>query len=154
MTLRSETDFIERHIINAPRERVWVALSNAEQFGTWFGADLRGQSFVPGQRTQGNQTGCGHEGSMFDIAVELVEPQDVLAYRWRPYAADTTADFSAEQPTLVTFTLSDAPNGATVVTVVESGFDQLLPQRRLEAYPAHGKGWDAQLKNLLNHVSA
>ena len=48
------SDRIERSvIIAAPRERVWNALANAEAFGTWFGADLKGQRFEPGQRAHG-----------------------------------------------------------------------------------------------------
>ena len=48
MTTEIVTDRIERSVvINAPRERVWRALSDAESFGTWFGASLKGQSFVP-----------------------------------------------------------------------------------------------------------
>ncbi len=50
----NETDRIERTIvINTPRERVWQALSDAEKFGTWFGAKLDGQAFTPGKRTRG-----------------------------------------------------------------------------------------------------
>jgi hypothetical protein len=29
------------------RARVWGALSDAEEFGTWFGADVKGASFAP-----------------------------------------------------------------------------------------------------------
>lgn len=38
-----DSNRIERSIvINAPRDRVWRALSNAEEFGTWFGVKLEG----------------------------------------------------------------------------------------------------------------
>ena len=48
-----DTDSIERRIrIEQPRDRVWQGLVNADVFGTWFGADLAGQSFVPGQRVR------------------------------------------------------------------------------------------------------
>jgi len=44
MSNSSETDRIERQIlINAPRERVWRALSNASEFSTWFGVQLDGK---------------------------------------------------------------------------------------------------------------
>lgn len=49
-----DTDRIERSIvINAARDKVWLALSNAEKFGTWFGINLEGQAFTVGQRTRG-----------------------------------------------------------------------------------------------------
>lgn len=152
---KADTDRIERSIvINAARDKVWLALSNAEKFGAWFGAKLDGQSFAPGQRARGQMTICGHEDTFFDVLVEKVEPQERFSFRWHPYAADKGFDYAGEEPTLVTFTLKDGPGQATLVTVVESGFDRLSPQRRLEAFPAHTGGWEAQLNNLEQHVSA
>jgi uncharacterized protein YndB with AHSA1/START domain len=149
-----ETDRIERSVvINAPRERVWRALSDAEQFGTWFGANLKGQSFAPGQRARGQITGCGHEKAWFDVVIDRIEPQDLLSYRWHPYAIDPAVDYTKEQPTLVTFTLKDAPGKGTLLTVVESGFDKVPPQRRLEAFRMNGRGWEAQLANIARHAS-
>ncbi len=151
----SDTDRIERSIvINAPRERVWRALSNAEEFGTWFGADLKGQSFVPGQRVRGRMSQCGHESVWFDVVIERMEPPDLLSYHWHPYAIDPAVDYAAEAPTQVVFTLRDAPGQGTLLTVVESGFDRVPPQRRLEAFRMHGQGWDAQLGNIARHVEA
>lgn len=148
------TDRIERSVvINAPRGRVWRALSNAEEFGTWFGANLKGQTFAPGQRAHGQNTACGHEDILFDVVVERVEPQDLLSYRWHPYAVDPTVDYSQEETTLVTFTLKDAPGGGTLLTVVESGFDRLPSRRRPEAFRMHGSGWEAQLGNIARHAS-
>ena len=47
----SSTDRIERQILlKAPPARVWRALSNAEEFGDWFGVDFKGKSFTPGAR--------------------------------------------------------------------------------------------------------
>ena len=156
MNITSGTDQIERSIvINAPRERVWRALSNAEEFGTWFGANLKGQTFAPGQRARGQITSanCGHEHAWFDVVIERFEPQDRLSFRWHPYAIDPTVDYTQEQPTLVTFTLKDAPGG-TLLTVVESGFDNVPPARRLEAFRMNDRGWEYQLNSIASHVSA
>ncbi len=154
MNTPSETDRIERSvIINAPRERVWLALSNAEKFGTWFGANLAGQTFTPGQRTRGPITICGHEHIFFDAVIERIEPQSAFAFRWHPYPIDSAVDYSKEDPTLVTFTLEDAPGAATLLTVVESGFDKVPPQRRLEAFRMNSAGWEGQLRNIVRHVS-
>src|SRR5512140_958612 len=80
-TTALDTDRIERTVlINASRDRVWRAISNAEDFGTWFGANLRGQNFAPGKRARGQITICGHEDVWFDVVVERVEPQTVLSY--------------------------------------------------------------------------
>jgi uncharacterized protein YndB with AHSA1/START domain len=41
----SDTDRIERKIlINSTRTKVWRALANAENFGTWFGVNLKGKT--------------------------------------------------------------------------------------------------------------
>jgi uncharacterized protein YndB with AHSA1/START domain len=155
MSTTSNTDRIERSVvINAPRERVWRALSNAEQFGTWFGANLKGQTFAPGKRARGQITHCGHEHVYFDVVIERIEPQDLLSYRWHPYPVDPAVDYTKEQPTLVTFTLKDAPGSGTLLTVVESGFDKVPPHRRLEAFRMNSGGWEAQMANIVRHVSA
>ena len=150
----TESNQIERQIlINAPRARVWQALTNAEQFGRWFGAKLEGQQFVVGQRTRGQITICGFENVWFDVMVERVEPQQFFSYRWHPYAIDPAVDYDKEEPTLVTFTLNDAANNSTLVSIVESGFDKVAPQRRLEAFRMNNRGWDQQLNNLARYAS-
>ncbi|MDQ6924040.1 MAG: SRPBCC family protein [Pseudomonadota bacterium] len=155
MTTVSDTDRIERSVvINAQRERVWRALSNAEQFGTWFGANLKGQTFAPGQRARGPITIPGYEHIHFDVVIERIEPQDLLSYRWHPYAVDPAVDYTKEQPTLVTFTLKDMPGKSTLLTVVESGFDNVPPHRRLKAFRMNSRGWEGQMNNIARHVSA
>ena len=74
MSTALDTDRIERSVvINAPRERVWRALSNAEEFGTWFGANLKGQTFAPGQRARGPITYPGYEHGYFDVVIEYAK---------------------------------------------------------------------------------
>lgn len=151
----NETNKIERSIVvNAPKEKVWRALADAEQFGTWFGANLSGQTFSVGQRARGQITIKGYEHVVFDVVIESLEPMSRLSYRWHPYAVDPNIDYSEEQPTLVTFTLLDAPGQGTLLTVVESGFDQLPPERRLEAFRMNDGGWKGQLDNIARHASA
>jgi uncharacterized protein YndB with AHSA1/START domain len=150
--MTASTDRIERQIhIRAPRSRVWQALSDAEAFGTWFGAALKGQAFVPGRRVQGPITVAGYEHVMFDVQIERMEPGRLLSWRWHPYAIDPAVDYSQEQPTLVVFELRDEPGG-TLLSIVESGFDAVPPERRLEAFRMNSGGWDAQLKNIERHV--
>lgn len=155
LSMDAETDRIERSIvINAPRERVWRALTNAEEFGTWFGPDLKGHTFTEGQHVRVRNSGCGHEDTWFDIIVERIEPRNLFSYRWHPYTTDPNVDYTQEERTLVTFTLEDTADNGTLLTVVESGFDKLPANRRLEAFPMHSQGWDAQLDNVSKHVSA
>ena len=42
--MTTSTDRIEKQILlKAPRSRVWRALSNAEEFGAWFGVNFSGK---------------------------------------------------------------------------------------------------------------
>jgi uncharacterized protein YndB with AHSA1/START domain len=90
----------------------------------------------------------------FDVVIERIEPLHILSYRWHPYAVDPSVDYESEQPTLVTFTLKDLPGEGTLLTVVESGFDNVPPHRRLEAFRMNDRGWEAQLGNVARHVGA
>lgn len=151
--MTSATDRIERSIlIQAPPARVWRALSSAEEFGDWFGVALKGQTFVAGQQVRGNITHPGYEHLVFEALVERIEPQQLLSFRWHPYAIDPAVDYSREPTTLVVFELKETAGG-TLVSVVESGFDQIPPTRRAEAYRMNSSGWDAQMKNIEKHVT-
>jgi len=152
--MADSTDRIERQIvINAPRSRVWRALADAGEFGSWFGVAFEGQAFVAGQRTQGRITHPGYEHLKFEVQVERVEPERVLAFRWHPYAVDPSVDYSKEPTTLVVFELADAPGG-TLLKLVESGFDAIPAARRAEAFRMNSGGWDAQMQNIARHVAA
>lgn len=152
-TPAESADRIERSIlIQAPRAKVWQLLADAERFGRWFGADLRGQRFAPGEVARGPITIDGYTHVMFEVKIERVEPQNLLSWRWHPYAVDPKVDYSVEEPTLVTWTLHDAPRNATLVKTVESGFDKVPPHRRLEAFRMNTGGWEAQLENVRHHA--
>ncbi len=129
------TDRVEKRIVlRAPRARVWLALSDAEQFGAWFGMKLNGR-FAPGARVQGQVLHPGYEHVKLDLTIERMEPERLLSWRWHPHAIDAKVDYSAEPATLVVFELADAPEG-TLLTVAESGFDAIPLPRRLEAFAA------------------
>ena len=124
--MTGSTDRVERSVmLKASRSRVWRALSNAEEFGNWFGVGLKGKSFVAGQRVQGQITYPGYEHLVFDVLIERVEPERVLSWRWHPAAIDLAVDYEKEPTTLVVFELKEV-EGGTLLTVVESGFDSGL----------------------------
>lgn len=147
------TDCIEREILlKAPRSRVWRALSDAEEFGSWFGVTLKGKTFAAGQRVAGQITYPGYEHVVFEVWIERMEPERLLSWRWHPYAVDPSVDFSQEPTTLVVFELKEV-EGGTLLSVVESGFDKIPPSRRLEAFRMNSGGWDEQMKNIEKHVA-
>jgi uncharacterized protein YndB with AHSA1/START domain len=149
----STTDRIEKHIVlRAPRGRVWRALTNAEELGSWFGVKIAGQ-FAPGARVRGQITHKGYEHLVMDITIERMEPERLFSWRWHPHAIDTTVDYSSETPTLVVFELQDVPEG-TLLTVVESGFDAIPLSRRAEAFRGNEEGWAQQMKAVQTYVDA
>lgn len=147
------TDRIEKDVLlKAPLARAWRALSDAEEFGDWFGVALKGKSFAVGQHVQGQITSPGYEHLVFDVLIERMEPQRLLAFRWHPYAVNPTVDYSQEPTTLVEFELK-AVEGGTLLNVVESGYDNVPPARRLEAFRMNSGGWDEQMENIRKHVA-
>jgi uncharacterized protein YndB with AHSA1/START domain len=157
------TDRIEKKILlAAPRERVWRALADSADFGTWFGMTFDGP-FVAGATLRAVVVGSKvnpeiaqaqkqHEGVAFDVFIENVEPERIFAFRWHPHAIERGADYSAEPTTLVTFTLEDAPGGI-LLTVVESGFDKIPLARRAQAFSANEGGWTVMVKVLGEYLA-
>jgi uncharacterized protein YndB with AHSA1/START domain len=147
----SESDRIEKKVLlRAPKARVWRALTNADEFGTWFRVAMEGP-FEVGRVAKGRITHPGYEHLVMEVTVERMDPEDVFAFRWHPYAIDPAVDYSKEPTTLVEFRLEDAPGG-TMLTVVESGFDRIPASRRAEAFRMNDEGWSAQVENLRRHV--
>ncbi|HJV90320.1 MAG TPA: SRPBCC family protein [Holophagaceae bacterium] len=151
MTIVS-TDSIRKEIhLRAPRTRVWKALSDAGEFGTWFGMNLEG-SFAPGQSIHGRITHPGFDHIHLELVVERMEPERLFSYRWHPYPMDMKRDYSKEPMTLVEFRLESVEDG-THLTVVESGFDRLPAERRDEAFRMNEGGWTSQMKRIERHVA-
>ena len=149
----SSTDRIEKVVVfKAPKARVWRALTDSKEFGTWFRVNLAGE-FKPGATVRGPIAIPGYEHMTLEVIIEKMEPQDLFSYRWHPYAVDPKVDYTSEPTTLCEFRLADAPEG-TELTVIESGFDKLPANRRDEAWRMNDKGWSGQIKNIAKHVES
>ena len=157
------TDRIEKKILlRASRTRVWRALTNSTEFGTWFGMSFDGP-FRPGAKMNGVIVGTKvnaevaalqkpHEGKKFEITIEQMEPERLFSFRWHPHAVDSSVDYSAEPTTLIEFTLEGKPEGI-LLTVTESGFDQIPLARRAEAFTANEQGWGLVIKLVEEYVA-
>jgi uncharacterized protein YndB with AHSA1/START domain len=151
MTVTNSDRIEKKLLLRAPRPRVWRALTDADEFGAWFRVKLEG-SFAVGQRIEGRITHPGYEHLTMHVTVERMDAERVFSFRWHPYAVDPKIDYSTEPATLVEFRLEEA-SGGTLLTVVESGFDQIPAERRAEAYRMNDQGWAAQLENIQRHVA-
>jgi uncharacterized protein YndB with AHSA1/START domain len=145
------TDRIEKEVLlQAPRARVWRALTDPKEFGTWFRAIFT-DPFRPGAKVHGRSTYPGYEHKEFDIVIEKMEPERLFSFRWHPNAIDPDTDYSKEPMTLVEFTLTEA-KGDTLLRLVESGFDRIPVARRADALKSNDGGWTEQMKAIEKYV--
>jgi uncharacterized protein YndB with AHSA1/START domain len=151
-TTATTTDRIEKQVtLDAPRSRVWRALTEVKQFNTWFGVTLE-TPFTPGAEVSGMIRIRGFENVKMTIWIESMEPERFFSFRWHPYAIEPGVDYSAEPTTLVTFTLEDAGAG-TQLTIIESGFDAIPESRRAKAFSMNSSGWNGQAENIRKYLA-
>lgn len=147
------TNHIERMItLDAPIERVWRALTDAEEFGTWFRVALT-SPFEVGKVTRGAMTYPGHEGTPFWARVERMDAPHTFSFTWPmdETVAPNDPDL-AYKVTRVDFALTPAGSG-TRVTIRESGFDHLPNAKRVQLFRDNQGGWEAQSGNLADYLS-
>jgi uncharacterized protein YndB with AHSA1/START domain len=148
------TDQIEKRVVlRAPLDRVWRAISDAEEFGRWFGVRFDGP-FVEGASIGVAITPTTvddavakrqepHTGVKSTWHIVAIEPKRRFAYRWHPFAIDPGVDYEREPTTLVEFTLAEMPEGV-LLTITESGFDAIPEARRSASFEANAEGWAIQ----------
>lgn len=154
------TDRIEKSaVLRAPLDRVWRAISDSREFGTWFGMTVQGP-FVAGETVTGviTPTAVDDEvaaqqkdfaGMTFPLHVVTVAPPHHFAFRWNPLPDPEFAHLT----TLVEFTLTEA-NGGILLEIVESGFDALPESRRAAAFTDNSGGWTTQLRLIGQYLAA
>ncbi len=156
-------DRIEKKVLlRATKERVWRAISDYTEFGKWFGVRFD-SPFVPGAQVRGVVTPTmadpevakgqkPYEGLPFEIWVERIEPEKLFSFRWHPYAVEKGADYSAEPTTLVEFSLEEV-EGGVLLTMSESGFDQIPLERRATAFKMNEGGWGTQIRLIALYLA-
>jgi uncharacterized protein YndB with AHSA1/START domain len=144
------TDRIEKQaLLNAPLERVWDAISDSAKFGTWFGMRVDGP-FLEGATVSGQITETQvdddiaakqrpYVGEPVTLWIVAVEPLRRLAFRWNSLPGSEFTDLT----TLVEFTLTEQAD-ATLLDIVESGFDALPDEHRDATFAGNSEGWALQ----------
>jgi uncharacterized protein YndB with AHSA1/START domain len=157
------SDRIEKQVVlKAPLDRVWRAISDADEFGRWFGVRFDGP-FVAGTSVIGTITPTTvdedvakaqqpHAGKADAWQIVAVEPQRRLAFRWHPFGVEDDRDDSDEPTTLVEFTLEDTSDGV-LLRIVESGFDAIPAERRQSAFDSNSEGWSAQTELVRKYLA-
>ena len=162
--MNTTTDRIEKRVLlRAPRDRVWRAISDAKEFGSWFGAEIDGQ-FVAGAHLTARivpttvdadvaRTQEAYRGMAFECWIERIEPMRLFSFRWHPSPIEPNVDLSNEPTTLVEFALEEVAGG-TQLTITESGFAQLPIERRAKAFAGNAEGWEAQARLIAKYLAA
>ena len=84
-----------------------------------------------------------------DIVLAAIVGSAGLRSTWA--AVEAGKDYSDEPTTLVVFELQEVPEG-TLLTVTESGFDAIPPERRAAAFRDNEQGWMIQMQAIERHV--
>jgi len=159
----ASTDRIEKKILlRAPRARVWRAITDAEEFGKWFGVKFD-RPFAPGALMRGVLVGTAVDADVakaqqayadipFEITIDRIEPERLFSFRWHPFAVERGVDYSGEPTTLIEFVLDEAANGV-MLTVTESGFDRIPLARRAQAFTANEQGWTIVVTLVEKHLA-
>jgi uncharacterized protein YndB with AHSA1/START domain len=149
-------------LLRATRERVWRAISDSENFGAWFGVEIDGP-FLAGTEVRGRITPTQvdpevarlqepHRDKPWRIVVEQIVPMTLFSFRWHPFAVEPNRDYSKEPTTLVSFELAEA-KGGVLLTITESGFEQLPPDRRAKALESNEAGWAHQARLIDQYLA-
>ncbi len=133
-----------------PRPRVWRALADAREFGSWFQAAFEGP-FRAGERVRGRITHPGYEAVRFELVVEAMEPERRFAFTWQPDGTGNAVEGAAGPSTRVEFTLEDAGAGTRLV-ITETGFERIPAGRRAEAIRRNESGWEQQMAAIETYL--
>lgn len=148
---QSLQDTIEREVvINAPKERVFQAISDPTKIVNWFPDRVEG-SLSPGEQSI---FGFGEGGKVF-VYVEASDEPTYFSYRWLPgadYEKGYTGDVRQKPHTLVEFRLEEVAGG-TRVHLKESGFASLPSEFYEACLKDNNSGWDYMLDRLVKLFS-
>ncbi|MFN8374412.1 MAG: SRPBCC domain-containing protein [Anaerolineae bacterium] len=132
---------VERSIwINAPRERVWRAITETEQIMRWWNKDDRWE--IPALRVgETIKFIFGNPVTVMLATIDVVEPPHKFSLLWPPQPQYHNLRM------VLTYVLTEE-NGGTRVTVSETGFEALPDAVRQERFEKTGAGYTIVLHNL------
>jgi uncharacterized protein YndB with AHSA1/START domain len=142
---------IDRTIeIAAPVERVWRALTSAEELSAWFQVRIEG-AIAAGSDVWMTSTHPQHAGMRWPVRIVELTPPRRMVWHWHPGAIDPAIDYSKEPQTTVTFTLEPSRTGSRL-SVAETGFDEISLARRAKVLADNTQGWTEVLAWLQTYV--
>ena len=107
----AELSRIDKSIeIAATPERVWRALTSAEELSSWFQVEIEGD-LTAGSSVWMTSVHVGHVGQRFNVRVLEMTPPRRLVWAWHPGEVDPRLDYAHEPRTTVSFELEPFGTG-------------------------------------------
>lgn len=132
---------VERSIwIAAPREHVWLAVTEPEHVAQWLLPPMMGAQMK--RDATGTLFVCMGDMEIPIAIMEAVDPPQ------------TVRCHSLPDRLLATTYMLDEENGGTRVTVTMTGFESLPADAREDRLKPSGTGWEKALANLKAHVAS
>jgi len=131
---------VERSIwINAPRERVWLAITDPKQVEQWFapGTSFKSSGSGVGAKLYVENPETGAE--MYVQILEIVDPPNRLVLRSQPEPPD---------PPFITSYRLEEENDGTRLTFTYSGYEGLPDDIRQQLMDENSTGFDLMLGNV------
>lgn len=126
--------------INAPRERVWGAITNADTIMKWWG-----DTWVIHRLEVGGLIEFGRPGDMLNATIAVLDPPRQFSIHW-----PSQPNYQAANAYTI-FDLAEE-NGGTRITVTETGYEALSGAERQERMDSTGSGYTKVLANLKAYV--
>jgi uncharacterized protein YndB with AHSA1/START domain len=132
---------IKEKVFNHPIERVWKAITKAEEISQWFiHADFKAEKGYAYTFTATEE----HGSTQIKGKVLEADPY-TLKYTWNVGEAPVE--------TTVTWTLESQGNNQTRLTLVHDGIDKFEGESAVEMFGHFEKGWEACLSVLPEYLN-
>ena len=147
-----ENEIQRQVVLEAPIDRVWRAISDADEFGAWFGTKISGP-FVVGSTVHCESTHPGYEGDTWDMTIIEMVSRKRLSYTWPAYYGPENDRDVTEDPLLTVSFELESDGEATILTITETGFAALPEGYAPTAFRENSSGWDDQVENIASYVA-
>jgi uncharacterized protein YndB with AHSA1/START domain len=124
--------------IDAPVERVFAALTDAEELGQWFASSAESDPRTGGDYVLRFEFEDESRNHTYSGQYEEVVPGERVRYPWNGQFGDTVVEFAARPV-----------DGATEVAMTHSGWSEAAA----EARQLHEQGWMFFLDNLERYLT-
>lgn len=142
-------EIVREMVLPAPPQRVWRALTQADQLSKWFGTgasvDLRVGGRISFEWEQFADQAPGE--------IEEIDEPRRFVFRWHPFGHMKDVQVDPSLRTRVEFDLEPHDEG-TKIRVRETGFASLPEAIAARSHEDNAGGWTSELNDLLEYLVA